>query len=157
MKGKQSFSFFHVSTTVEVCRLLLLMVVLPSTSFLVIEVVIGVRQPEEQEDPMWQRNPSRVFLSLTCFYLDDGGDSFCLLMLDLQFSLLASSGGLGRKIEDHELGGTKEEPIQVTDVIVGRKPTIHQRSSQGSEFDKIIKTNIITQPQNSTSQHTIKE
>ena len=104
------FIFFHVSTTVDVCRFLLLMLTLPSTSFLVIVVVIGVRYIGELEAPRWQ-SQSRVFLSLTCFYLDDGGDSFCLLMLDLQFSLLASSGGLGRKIEDHELGGTKEEPI----------------------------------------------
>ena len=105
------FIFFHVSTTVDVCRFLLLMLALPSTSFLVIVVVIGVRYIGELEAPRWQ-SQSRVFLSLTCFYLDCGGDdSFCLLMLDLQVSLLTSSGGLGRKIEDHELGGTKEEPI----------------------------------------------
>ena len=104
------FIFFHVSTTVDVCRFLLLMLALPSTSFLVIVVVIGVRYIGELEAPRWQ-SQSRVFLSLTCFYLDDGSDSFFLLMLDLQFSLLMSSGGLDRKIEDHELGGTKEEPI----------------------------------------------
>ena len=106
------FNFFHMSTTVDMCKFLLLMPTLPSTSFLAIMVIIGVRWIEELEAPRWQTNQSTVFLSLTCFYLDCGGDdSFCLLMLGLQFSLLTSSNGLGRKSKDNkEVGVTKEDP-----------------------------------------------
>ena len=107
------FIFFHVSTTVDACRFLLLMLTLPSTYFLVVVVVIGVRYIGELEAPRWQ-SQSRVFLSLTCFYLDYGGDdSFCLLMLVLpSVFLLIASNGLGRTMKDNkELGGTKEEPI----------------------------------------------
>ena len=38
----------------------------------------------------------------------------------------------------------------MTDVIAGRRPTIHQQSLQRSESDKIIKPSIITQTQNFT-------
>ena len=85
------------------------MSVLPSTSFLVIVVVIGVRYIGELEAPRWQ-SQSRVFLSLTCFYLDSGGDgSFCLLTLVL-LSVSPSDihSGSGRKaVDNKEVGGTK--------------------------------------------------
>ena len=85
-----------------------------STSFLVVEVVIGVRYIGELEAPRWQ-SQSRVFLSLTCFYLDCGGDdSCCLLMLVLpSVYVLTSSNELGRNKEKGQGYGKCERETQL--------------------------------------------
>jgi hypothetical protein len=54
------------------------------------------------------------------------------------------------------VGGTKEKLNQASNVIVGRRHTIHQQSLQRDELNKVIKPSIIMQPPNSANQHTIK-